>query len=185
MSIPHSRPTLKAIVSQFIGLIVISSHAFSQPLACFYSDKSQPDEVELNRCIMDIHQDNTQTDLILNPQVLHHARYDRQGLSVLRSEKGIYYFNRRGIVRQTIIYDNGADYFVEGYARTFHNGKMGYMDQQLRITIKPQFDFAFPFEHGRATVCNGCHQMQSGEHQSLEGGIWKIIDKQGNFVSEP
>lgn len=79
-------------------------------------------------------------------------------------------------------FDNGADYFVEGLARTVKSGKVGFVDEELAVVIPPQWDFAFPFESGLAAVCNGCKTEPVGEHREMAGGDWGYIDSRGRVV---
>ena len=88
-----------------------------------------------------------------------------------------------GKTAPAFLFDNGADYFVEGLARTPRNGKIGFVDQELAEAIPPQWDFAFPFESGLAVVCNGCTLEPVGEHTEVVGGEWGYIDSQGILVA--
>jgi len=98
----------------------------------------------------------------------------------LASNGRLYY--GRGTVRETLNFDNGPDYFVEGLARTVEGGKIGFMDAQLELRIAPQWDFAFPFEDGVAAVCNGCKDVPYGEHRAVVGGKWGYIDTHGRVL---
>lgn len=98
------------------------------------------------------------------------------------SPVGIYYFSQSGKVRRTIPYDNGPDYFEEGLARTERNGKIGYFNKSLEITIEPMYDFGFPFQKGVAIVCNGCVKEKDGEHSKLVGGVWGAIASNGKII---
>jgi hypothetical protein len=110
----------------------------------------------------------------------HLARLSfRGGLAELHVDDRVYYVDRRGRAVRVHRFDNGADYFSEGLARTVARGKFGYVDRKLRVVIKPAFDFAFPFANGRAIVCLGCAVVAEGEHQSLQGGKWGMIDRSG------
>jgi hypothetical protein len=61
----------------------------------------------------------------------------------------------------------------------FERGKIGYIDRLGHITIAPRFDFALPFESGRAAFCIGCKLVRHGEHSTVEGGAWGVIDRAG------
>ena len=53
-------------------------------------------------------------------------------------------------------FDNGPDYFQEGYARIVGpTGKVGFIDERGHIAITPQFDAASSFCHGKAEVTVG------------------------------
>jgi hypothetical protein len=79
-------------------------------------------------------------------------------------------------------FDNGADYFVEGLARTTRSGKIGFVDEGLVEVIAAVWEFAFPFESGLAVVCNGCRSEPVGEHREVVGGDWGYIDSRGEVV---
>lgn len=56
-------------------------------------------------------------------------------------------------IARAFAFDNGPDYFQEGYARIVDGQKrMGYLDDAGKIVIAPQYDFAAPFCHGKAQV---------------------------------
>ena len=93
------------------------------------------------------------------------------------------YVNAAGVVVPVLRFDNGPDYFVEGLARTVQNGKVGFVDESLRVVIAPAWDFAFPFENGAALVCEGCTRRRVGdEHEEVVGGRWGRIDARGRVV---
>jgi hypothetical protein len=79
-------------------------------------------------------------------------------------------------------FDNGPDYFEEGFARFVVNGKFGFFNQGGKVVIKPSYDFATPFQEGRAVVCDGCTLNGEGEHTMYEGGKWGFIDQAGTLV---
>jgi len=89
-----------------------------------------------------------------------------------------YYVKSNGEAIVTFSYENRADRFKEGLARTEVNGKIGFFNQNLEVIIKPIYDFAFPFHDGVAEVCIGCNINDT----QIEGGIWKKIDKNGLIV---
>lgn len=93
------------------------------------------------------------------------------------------YLNADGVAVPVLPFDDGPDYFVEGFARTLQGGKIGFVDEQLRVVIPPQWDFAFPFENGTAVVCDGCTRRPAGdEHVEVVGGRWGVIDTRGAVV---
>ncbi len=98
---------------------------------------------------------------------------------------GSWLFAIDGKTVAALTYDNGADYFQEGLARTVHGGKIGFVNEALDVVITPSWDFAFPFENGHAVICTGCQQVPEGEHQSIRGGHWGAIDRHGKVVIEP
>ncbi|MBI4698849.1 MAG: WG repeat-containing protein, partial [Nitrospirae bacterium] len=92
------------------------------------------------------------------------------------------YVNREGKTARVHYFDNGADHFVEGLARTVKDGKLGFINEKLNIVISPQYDFAFPFSNSAALVCNGCKFVAEGEHTSVVGGKWGYINKGGVVI---
>jgi hypothetical protein len=94
----------------------------------------------------------------------------------------LYYLNGAGRSAPVLWYDNGADYFSEGLARTQHDGKVGFIDRSLSEQIAPTWDFAFPFDGGVALVCQGCRTHPVGEHSEVRGGAWGYIDRKGVVV---
>lgn len=97
-----------------------------------------------------------------------------------------YYVNSRGETLSVIHVDNGPDTFSEGLVRSRDNGKMGFFDSHFKEVVPRRYDFAWPFNAGRALVCNGCKpQREKGnEHTALVGGEWFYIDRAGNRVSD-
>lgn len=94
----------------------------------------------------------------------------------------LYYLNGAGRSAPVLSYDNGADYFEEGLARTVRGGKVGFIDHDLRERIEPAWDFAFPFSNGFALVCQGCRGHSVGEHEERRGGRWGYINRDGEVV---
>lgn len=127
--------------------------------------------------------DNTDK-ISLNEKTLNKIWFNEDGLADIRIHDGIYYINKKAKLVRTHLFDNAPDYFKEGLARTVKNNKFGFINKQLTVVIEPQYDFAFPFINGKAIVCNGCSFKLVGEHKTVEGGQWGIIDKQGNVVTE-
>jgi hypothetical protein len=64
-----------------------------------------------------------------------------------------------------------------------HLKKIGFINNKLEVVIEPRFDFAYPFENGKARVCNGCTKKQNGEHYMIVGGKWGVIDQSGKLIS--
>ena len=83
---------------------------------------------------------------------------------------------------KTLTYENGADPFSDGLARTRVNGKVGFFNINLDIILKPIYDFAFPFHEGKAEICTGCKEKKEGEHSMLDGGKWQKIDRNGLVI---
>ena len=120
----------------------------------------------------------------INSKMFNQVWFNEDGLADIRIHDGIYYINKNAQLVRTHLFDNGPDYFKEGLSRTIKNNKFGFINKQLTVVIKPQYDFAFPFVNGHAKVCNGCSLKPVGEHKTVEGGQWGLIDKKGNIVTE-
>lgn len=118
------------------------------------------------------------------PNILEKLKFNTDGLvSGTIGKYGCYWVNTAGLVRKSHCFDNGADYFKEGLSRHIGAaGKFGFMNKQLSIVIKPQFDFVFPFNGNFSTVCKGCKSTKSSDHSSMRGGSWSIINKLGVVV---
>ena len=98
---------------------------------------------------------------------------------------GIAYVRPDGRAVSVFILDNGADYFKEGFVRGLRHGKLVYYDRALRPMIVTDYDWGYPFDHGRAEVCIGCKEKRlDDEHGTMVGGRWSVIDRKGR-VLEP
>ncbi len=115
---------------------------------------------------------------------LHALAFDRHGIAAvwMGGLKGFYYVGRDGHMVPVVAYDNGPDAFVEGRARTQVDGKIGYVDRNLRVVIPPRYDWGFPFERGKAVVCSGWAPKSDGEHRLVEGGMWGAVDRNGREI---
>jgi hypothetical protein len=105
-----------------------------------------------------------------------------EGPAVIAIGERLFYVDRRGRTAEALPFDNGADPFVEGRARTIRSGKVGFIDPDLRIVVPARWDFAFPFHGGIAVVCDGCRTTAEGEHRRIEGGRWGYVDRTGQPV---
>lgn len=122
-------------------------------------------------------------DLVVTPQGLTKLSFDSDApAAILVNDHDFYFVIRTGKTAPALKFDNGADYFVEGLARTVKNGKVGFVNPQLDIVIAPVWDFALPFDHGTAKVCMGCKQTPVGEHSTAAGGTWFTIDRRGTAL---
>lgn len=95
-----------------------------------------------------------------------------------------YVYDRKGkFLYQPFLYDNGADYFSEGLRRLVKNGKVGFADRNGNTVIVAEHDFAFPFNYGYATFCDGCDwEKTNDEHRAIVGGKWGIMNVKGQTV---
>ncbi len=111
--------------------------------------------------------------------------FNRFGFAAVIEGNAAYYIDQKGQHKlEMLIFDNGPDDFAEGLARFKEKGKIGYFDERGRKVIPAKFDFAFPFEKGRAEVCNGCKPEAHGEHTAIVGGDRMIIDRTGKVVEK-
>ncbi|MBB5940952.1 WG repeat-containing protein [Xanthomonas sp. 3307] len=125
--------------------------------------------------------------LVLTPQALRRLHFDRDGLALLSVGARFYYVRADGRSLPVITWDNGADGFTEGLTRGIVHGRIGFYDRQLREVIAPVHDFAWPFEHGVAEVCDGCSAgTPDGDgHTPMQGGRWYSIDRHNREVPAP
>lgn len=130
--------------------------------------------------------DCAKIDVSINKTALSKIKFDSNGLAGGSIENlGCFWLNRNGVMKKTICYDNGADYFSNGLARYIDsNGLFGYMNTDLKVVIRPQFTFAFPFKGSSAWVCNGCKTVASkeSEYSKVAGGKWMTIDRKGKIT---
>jgi hypothetical protein len=102
--------------------------------------------------------------------------FNSSGHAKLLKKDGYYLVDRKGnTLHKIFMYDNGPDYESEGLYRIVKNGKIGFVDDQGVIQVEPKYDFAFPFEDGKAKVCTGCKEKSVGEYTQMVGGKWSEI----------
>jgi hypothetical protein len=118
----------------------------------------------------------------IEPRYPMAGRFSRGIAPVVIGDTWAYIDSTGKVIVRPFVYDNGPDYFHEGLARYVEDRKIGFFDRHGRIVIKAQFDFAEPFSHGRAKVCQGCRKVAAGEHFTMEGGKWGFIDRAGRLV---
>ncbi|MGJ4993773.1 WG repeat-containing protein [Bradyrhizobium sp. HKCCYLS3077] len=128
--------------------------------------------------------------LRLTPSFRASLRFGPDGLApvlVLGRTKGEtvrwLYVRRDGAMAAVMAYDNGAEEFTNGRARSPVGAKIGYIDPSLRLVIPAIYDGAYPFENGVAVVCLGCSLVSKGEHSWFEGGTWGCINPDGRTVA--
>jgi hypothetical protein len=148
----------------------------SWPLACaFIPVQESTDEVA--QCA----RRDPSGDIVVRPEVA--AEHSPPGVvSSIVVDDLLLYVLSSGKTAPALWFDNGADRFVEGLARTVRSGRVGFVDKELVEIIPPRWDFAFRFESGFAVVCNGCKSEPVGEHEEMVGGEWGYIDSQGAVV---
>lgn len=110
--------------------------------------------------------------------------FSEDNLSSLYTDHGMFYVSKSGDVVRTFFFDNGADHFKEGLTRTIKRQKFGFINKELKVVILPTYDFAFPFQNGKAVVCNGCKEEKEehGEHMKIVDGKWGVINKEGKVI---
>ena len=109
--------------------------------------------------------------------------YFADDLAAILVPAGWFYATSTGRTAPVLTYDNGADYFEEGLARTIRGGKVGFIDRELTEVIPPTWDFAFPFVDGLAVVCEGCSSRSvDDEHSEVRGGVWGYVNRSGEVV---
>ena len=86
-------------------------------------------------------------------------------------------------------YDNGPDYIQEGLFRIMNeDGLVGFADSLGNVVIKPQFKFAYPFEHSKAKVTfsgeNKVIPDSKGEKHYRDNSDWYYINKNGKIINK-
>lgn len=185
--ITRLKPSIPRILISLLTLIFLNGCELIEPqkAECSYIAKPTPQnpepEFENHGICGEFFDEDT---LLIYSRHLDGMDFSEDNLTSLYTDKGIFYVSRNGKVVRTFFYDNGADFFEEGLARIIKQKKFGFMNQQLEVVIPPQYDFAFPFQDGKAIVCNGCRQEKEerGEHTQIVGGQWGVIDKNGTVI---
>jgi hypothetical protein len=67
------------------------------------------------------------------PSALRALEFDQGELAVATIDGQLHYIHRSGRTAPVLRFDNGADYFVEGVARTVREGKVGFIDRRLAL----------------------------------------------------
>jgi hypothetical protein len=166
------RPRLMVIAC---GFAACSGAGADDRVAC---DFHPPGETHIENCAVR----NPDGSLTVSGDALAGVPFGDDGLAALWIERELYFVHRSGRTAPAFLFDNGADYFVEGLARTVRNGRMGFVDPELVEVVEPRWDFAEPFEGGFARVCDDCREERRGEHSVLVGGRWGVVDRTGQVV---
>jgi len=89
-----------------------------------------------------------------------------------------------------ISFDNGMDYWEEGYRRFIEDGKVGFVDGNGRKVIPAQYAAADPFSYGYTTVYTGNWRtkwVDGGEHAVLDAvdasAQSHVINQRGESVT--
>ena len=171
---------------KYYQIIIIITLVFSSSVyatECYYVSKPTsttpfPELSSQGECGKLINQDTFQ----LKKKHFNKLYFSNNDLAVFLYGNSIFYVSKSGKIARTHFIDNGPDYFNDGLARTISKNKYGYIDEQLNIVIKPEYDFVFPFENGKAIVCNNCVIESDGEHNVVVNGTWGVINTNGNIV---
>jgi WG containing repeat len=123
----------------------------------------------------------------IEPKHLRRLEYGRDGLAgVFVDGVGWVYVKRGGETLVVLAQDNGPDDFSDDRVRVSRGGKIGYADRSFRVVISPRYDFAWPFERGRALVCVGCKAAPADPahegHAAVVGGRWGYVDHAGREI---
>jgi hypothetical protein len=173
MSFPRRRGR-KAFASIALSVSFACRLSTPSPLDCAFIPVQRPED-ELANCAS-VKKDGS---LVLAPKTISAIRgRDHERVAVIIGST-LYYVNPDGRVAPVLLYENGADYFAEGLARTPRRGRIGFIDRDLVEQIPPSWDFAFPFDGGVALVCQDCRSYPAGEHREVRGGVWGYINRDG------
>jgi hypothetical protein len=142
-------------------------------------DFHPPGETTVEECAVR-NPDGTLT--VVSSAVLADGTFGDDGLAVIWIDEQLYFVNRTGRTAPAFLFDNGADYFVEGLARTTRDGRIGFVNTELVEVVAPEWHFAEPFADGFAKVCVDCLEERKGEHTIMVGGKWGLIDRTGALV---
>jgi hypothetical protein len=148
-------------------------------LACTYSSRLDNDTLTHERCAWE----DRRGRMHVSTSHLRRLDYDRFGLSAIFIGQW-YYVRRDGRVAPTMGFDNWADDFHDGLARSLVNGKIGYIDRSLTLRIPAKYNGAGEFTRGFAPVCLGCTLQSGHEDTWYEGGVWGCIDLTGRLRSK-
>lgn len=162
-------------------LIVLAAAA--RPLPCSYRARGEPDIAPHALCATQ----GGGGPIRIAKETLPRLDYGDGGLaSVFVEGAGWHYVRPDGAVLSVLAWDNGPDAFSEDRVRIRRDGKIGYADRRFRTVIAPRFDFAWPFEHGRALVCVGCRPEPGAAahaaHARITGGRWGWINRSGRAI---
>ncbi|MEQ8472598.1 MAG: WG repeat-containing protein [Marinoscillum sp.] len=88
----------------------------------------------------------------------------------------------QNVLYEIVPFDNGPDYFNEGWVRAKRNDKMGFANEYGQVVIACEYDFAWWFEDGRAKVTFDAREIKDGDHTRIESDAWFYIDNKGNRI---
>ncbi|MCR5890973.1 WG repeat-containing protein [Hymenobacter sp. J193] len=113
-------------------------------------------------------------------------RFDKVALVLQPGGNWVGIDRQERVLFRPFIFDNGPDYPAEGVLRIVDAaGLIGYADTATgRVVLAPQYEAAFPFEHGRARVGRRCQLVREGEHSYWACAAWQSIDHAGRPVPD-
>jgi hypothetical protein len=116
---------------------------------------------------------NKRGDVVIPPTFQFAYEFKPGGIAAaVAADNSFVFIDPSGkVVARAYAYDNGPDYFQEGYARIIDGNKIGFIDDKGHIVIPPRFDEADSFCYGKAQV--------------REAGKQLFIDKQGQPTTPP
>jgi len=157
------------------GLLLLAAVAGLLP--CSYRKAGEPEIAPHGACASRA----AGGSLRIAPRHLRRLDFGSDGLATVFVEgPGWVYVRRDGAALEVPAFDNGPDAFSEGLVRIRRGGRFGFADRSFRTVIVPSFDFAWPFEKGRALVCIGCAPSATREeHAPVSGGSWGYVDSSG------
>jgi hypothetical protein len=180
MPLPYGRALICAFTVA-TSLAGTARSAANPDYACSYSPKANGELIHFEDCA---HSDAA-GHIHLKHKHLRALGFDRFDLASVsigdgsHIGDGLYYVRQDGRLARVMMMDNWADPFADGRARSPVDGKIGYIDQNLKLVIPARYDGALPFEHGWAQVCIDCKLASDGEHSWYAGGRWSCIDRHG------
>ncbi len=125
---------------------------------------------------------DAQGKVVLSPRFQVAQEFTPSGMACGADKDGWVCIDGNGtpLVRP-FLFDNGPDEFSEGLARFVEAEKFGFFDESGSKKIPARYSFALPFADDRAAFCDGCTRRceAGGEHCSMTGGKWGLIDKTG------
>lgn len=128
---------------------------------------------------------DAQGKVVLSPRFQVAQEFTPGGMACGADKDGWVCIDGQGTpLLRPFIFDNGPDEFSEGLARFVEAEKIGFFDQAGIKKIPARYSFALPFTDDRAAFCDGCTRRceEGGEHCSMTGGKWGLIDRTGAEV---
>ncbi len=163
-----------------LALLLLFSVSAKAEEACAYPSKKDDDSLSYFKDCGRI----TGDAIKLRKKHRNNLVYDDKGLAcIMFSSRDVFYLHKNGRSQRVQFFDNGCDYFRQGYARGIVYKRMVFIDSQLRVVLNPGFELLTPFDYGHAVVCNGPFtEEKHGEHTFRNGGKCGLINKQGKLV---